>query len=190
MKPRKSVKSTPAQTPPVQEVDASIGYENVTVTEAQLNRLKADQYAAEGMQKYYRFKAWLHYANLNRWQGQGHHFQYLSSQGAIHCTCGLTIYSDGREADALAVRISDEVASKLEHLNLSELQKTRGHKKLPSLQGRTTAITVDYVWAEERDEYLWTVICQGCGAHEVEVLGRDAQVFEDAHNKSCKSEVG
>jgi hypothetical protein len=190
MKPRKSAKSTPVQTPPVQEVDSTIGYENVTVTEAQLNRLKADQYAAEGMQKYYRFKAWLHYANLNRWQGQRHHFQYLSSQGAIHCTCGLTIYNDGREADAVAVRISEEVAAKLEHLNLSDLQMTLGHKNLPSLQGRTIAITVDYVWVEERDIYLWTVICQGCGAHEVEVLGSDAQVFEDWHNKSCKKKGG
>jgi len=98
----------------------------------------------------------------------------------------LTIYNDGREADALAVRISDEVAAKLEHLNLSELQKIRGHKNLPSLRGRSIAITVDYLWEEERDIYLWTVICQGCGAHEVDVLGRDAQVFEDAHNKSCK----
>jgi hypothetical protein len=44
-------------------------------------------------------------------------------------------------------------------------------------------------WVEERDVYLWTVICQGCGAHEVEVLGSDAQVFEDWHNKSCKGEV-
>jgi len=190
MKPRKSGKVAPSQTPPAQEATYTIGYEAVVVTDAKLEQLKAAQNAAEGMQRYYRFKAWLHYANLNRWQGQGHHFQYLSSQGAIHCTCGLTIYNDGREADALAVRISDEVATKLEHLNLSDLQKTLGHKNLPSLQGRTIAITVDYVWVEERDIYLWTVICQGCGAHEVEVLGPEAQVFEDAHNASCKKEGG
>lgn len=189
MKPRKSAKSTPAQTPPVQEVDYTIGYENVTVTQAHLNRLKDDQNAAQGMQRYYRFKAWLHYANLKRWQGQGHHFHYLSGPGSIHCTCGLTLYSEGHEADALAIRIRDEVAAKLEHLNLSELQKTLGHKKLPSLRGQSIAITVDYVWMEERDVYLWTVICQGCGAHEVNVLGCDAQVFEDAHNKSCEKEV-
>ena len=189
MKPRKSAKSTPAQTPPVQEVDTTIGYENVTVTEAQLNRLKADQYAAQGMQRYYRFKAWLHYANLKRWQGQGHHFHYLSGPGSIHCTCGLTMYTDTHEGVGSAVAISDSVTKALEPLELSPLQKIRGHRNLPSLRGYSVAITVDYVWVEERDVYLWTVICQGCGAHEVEVLGRDAQIFEDTHNKSCKGEV-
>ena len=189
MKPRKSGKVAPSQTPPAQEATYTIGYEAVVVSDAQLNRLKADQYAAEGMQKYYRFKAWLHYANLKRWQGQGHHFQYLSSDGAIYCTCGLIMYTDAREGEGPVVAISDSVAKALESLELSPLQKIRGHRNLPSLRGYSVAITVDYVWVEERDVYLWTVICQGCGAHEVEVLGRDAQVFEDAHNKSCKSEV-
>ena len=189
MKPRKSGKVAPSQTPPAQEATYTMGYESVVVTDAQLNRLKADQYAAEGMQKYYKFKAWLHYANLKRWQGQGHHFHYLSSDGAIHCTCGLTIYTDAREGEGPAFAISDLVAKALESLDLSPLQKIRGHRNLPSLRGHSVAITVDYVWVEERDVYLWTVICQGCGEFEVEVLGRDAQVFEDAHNESWKSEV-
>ena len=167
----------------------AIGYEAVVVTDAKLDQLKAVQDAAEGMQKYYKFKAWLHYANLKRWQGQGYHFHYLSSEGAIHCTCGLTIYTDAREGEGPAVAISDSVAKALERLELSPLQKIRGHRNLPSLRGDSVAITVDYVWVEERDVYLWSVICQGCGAYGVEVLGRDAQVFEDAHNSSCKGEV-
>ncbi len=99
------------------------------------------------------------------------------------------MYTDAREGEGPTVAISDPVAKALESLELSPLQKIRGHRTLPSLRGYSVAITVDYVWVEKRDIYLWTVICQGCGAHEVEVLCRDAQVFEDAHNKSCKSEV-
>ena len=190
MKPRKSGKVAPSQTPPAQEATYTIGYEAVVVTDAKLDQLKAAQNAAEGMQKYYKFKAWLHYANLKRWQGQGHHFHYLSSEGAIHCTCGLIMYTDAREGEGPAVAISDSVAKALESLELSPLQKIRGHRNLPSLRGDSVAITVDYVWVEERDVYLWSVICQGCGAYEVEVLGRDAQEFEDAHNESCESGVG
>ena len=165
MKPRKSGKVAPSQTPPAQDAIYTIGYENVSVTEAQLDRLKAAQDAAEGMQKYYKFKAWLHYANLKSWQGQGHHFHYLSSEGAIHCTCGLIMYTDAHEGDGPAVPIGDLVTKALESLELSPLQKIRGHRNLPSLRGRSVAITVDYVWVEERNVYLWTVICQGCGAH-------------------------
>ena len=190
MSPRKSAKSTPAESAPLQDVGYTIGYENVTVTEAQLTRLKNAQDAAEGMAKYGRFKAWLHYANLQSWQGQGHHFHYLSGEGSMHCTCGMTLYTDGREADLLGLRITDEVAAKLEPLKLSEVQKFRGHRYLPSLSGRTVAITVDYVWEEVSGNYLWSVICQVCGAYQVEVTDSAAQIFEDAHNASCNKKGG
>ena len=74
MKPRKGKSSTPAGVPHLQEVGFTISYQNVAVSEAKLEKLKDEQDKAEGMHKYGRFKAWLHYANLQSWQRQGHHF--------------------------------------------------------------------------------------------------------------------
>ena len=162
-----------------------IGYDDVTVTQEQLTDLKAQQDAAEGIQKYYKFKAWLHYANLQRWQEQGHHYHYMSGPFSLYCTCGLTIFTDGRQFGVRGTRISDEVAEKLEHLNLSKVQMYRGHRDLPEMARETIAITVDYIEDEESDDFLWTVICQGCGDHVSEVHGAAAGAFEHLHNESC-----
>ena len=162
-----------------------IGYDDVTVTQEQLDDLKAQQNAAEGMQKYYKFKAWFHFANLQRWQEQGHHYHYLSGPFSVNCTCGLTIFTDGRQFGIRGLRISDQIAEKLEHLNLSKVQMYRGHRDLPEMARETIAITVDYIEDEGSVEFLWTVICQGCGDHVSEANGAAAGAFEYLHNNSC-----
>jgi len=153
MKPRKGKSSTPAGVPHLQEVGFTISYKNVVVTEAKLEKLKDEQDKAEGMHKYGRFKAWLHYANLQSWQRQGHHFRYLSGQNAEFCTCGLALHENGTSDQEIAVVISKAVEEKLNFLNLEEIQKVRGHVGLPSLKGETVALIVDYIYREELDHY-------------------------------------
>ena len=48
-------------------------YVDVTVSKELLERLEKDKQEAVGQARYGRFKAWLHYANLRRWQEQGWH---------------------------------------------------------------------------------------------------------------------
>ena len=185
MKPRKAKSSTPAGVPHLQEVGFTISYENVVVTEAKLEKLKDEQDKAEGMHKYGRFKAWLHYANLQSWQRQGHHFRYLSGQNAEFCTCGLALHESGSSNQEIAVVISKIVEDKLDFLNLEEIQKIRGHVGLPSLKGETVALIVDYIYREDLNDYLWTVICQQCGEYQVEQVNMDAYSFVETHNKIC-----
>ena len=185
MKRRKPSKSTPAGVPHLQEVGYTISYKIVVVTEAKLEKLKEEQDKAEGMHKYGRFKAWLHYANLQSWQEQGHHFHYLSGDNADHCTCGLVLHENGSSDEEIAVVISKSVQDKLDGLKLEQIQKVRGHVGLPSLKGETVALIVDYIYREELDYYLWTAICQQCGEYKVEIRDTDADSFVKSHNKIC-----
>ena len=185
MKPRRGKSSTPAGVPHLQEVGFTISYKNVVVTEAKLEKLKDEQDKAEGMHKYGRFKAWLHDANLQSWQRQGHHFRYLSGQNAEFCTCGLALHENGTSDQEIAVVISKAVEDKLDFLSLEEIQKVRGHVGLPSLTGETVALIVDYIYREELNYYLWTAICQQCGEYVVGVRDTDADLFVKSHNKIC-----
>ena len=185
MKPRKAKGSTPAGVPHLQEVGFTISYQNVAVSEAKLEKFKDEQDKAEGMHKYGRFKAWLHYANLQSWQRQGHHFRYLSGQNAEFCTCGLALHENGTSDQEIAVVISKAVEDKLDFLNLEEIQKVRGHVGLPSLKGETVALIVDYIYRDELDYYLWTAICQQCGEYVVGVRDIDADSFVMSHNTIC-----
>jgi hypothetical protein len=185
MKRRKSSESTPAGVPHLQEVGYTISYKKVVVTDAKLEKLKDEQEKAEGMHKYGRFKAWLHYANLQSWQGQGHHFHYLSGDNADYCTCGLVLHENGSSDEEIAVVISKSVQDKLDGLNLEQIQKVRGHVGLPSLKGETVALIVDYIYREELDYYLWTAICQQCGEYVIGVRDTEADSFVKSHNTIC-----
>jgi len=185
MKRRKATESTPAGVPHLQEVGYTISYVEVKVTEAKLDKLKQDQEDAEGMARYGRFKAWLHYANLQSWQGQGHHFRYLSGVNSEFCTCGLVLHENGSSDEELAVVISKSVQDKLDGLNLEQIQKVRGHVGLPALKGETVALIVDFIYREDLNDYLWTVICQQCGDYQVQIRDTDADLFVKSHNKIC-----
>jgi hypothetical protein len=185
MKRRKPSESTPAGVTHLQEVGYTISYKKVVVTEAKLEKLKDEQEKAEGMHKYGRFKAWLHYANLQSWQGQGHHFRYLSGVNSEFCTCGLVLHENGTSDQEIAVVISKSVQDKLDGLNLEQIQKVRGHVGLPSLKGETVALIVDYIYREELNYYLWTAICQQCGEYVVGVRDTEADSFVKSHNKIC-----
>jgi hypothetical protein len=56
---------------------------------------------------------------------------------------------------------------------------------LPSLKDETVALIVDYIYREDLNDYLWTVICQQCGDYEVGQVNMDAYTFVATHNKIC-----
>ena len=181
----KGEQSDPAGTPLLPETDHTISAGNVVVTEAHLQKLKAAQDAAPNEAKYFKFKAWLHFANLKRSQQQGHHFHYISEDNSSRCTCGLSLNKNGNEDEEIAVLISREVAAKLDGLELDAIQLVRNHKNLPSLRGISVALIVGFIWREELNSHLWTAICQQCGDREVEVTNAAAQAFVKDHNKKC-----
>lgn len=182
----KGGKSDPAGTPRLPGSDYTVSYENVVVTAAYLQKLKAAQDAAPNEAKYFKFKAWLHFANLKRWQEQGHHFHYISGDNSKRCTCGLSLNKNGKGDEEIAAVISKEVATKLEGIELDDVQMVRGHKNLPSLRGSSVALIVGFIWREDLNSYLWTVICQQCGDREVEIPNGQARAFVTQHNKRCR----
>jgi len=153
-------------------------YSNVLVSDAMLSRLESEMNAAEGMARYGRYKNWLHYANLRRWQDQGWHFHYLSSGSERHayCTCGL----------AVGVDDNPEVVG-LDVLKLDVVQSARGHRNLPSLKGVCEAFIFEYEFIREKDSYYFRAVCQACRSYTELLPGAEADAFVDRHNQSCMS---
>ena len=153
-------------------------YEKVFVSEELLVRLKKDQDKAEGMAKYWRFKNWLHYANLKSWQDQGWHYNYLDSGNELRhiCTCGLSVHIDA----------APEVGG-FDQLNLDLVQRKRGHRNMPSLEGVCVAFIYDFKFMEEEDTYFYTALCQACGEFTELLPGETADAFVDEHNLKCMS---
>lgn len=150
-------------------------YVEVSVSNDLLEKLKREQDAAVGMAKYGRFKAWLHYANLNSWQHQKWHWGYVNYAGKEwHCTCGLVIAMDAKH----------EVGG-LEQLELDAAHRARGHKSLPDFGEVVVAFIYDYKWMEERGVYYFDAFCQVCGDYVLERPGKVADMFADIHNISC-----
>ena len=164
----------------------SIGYIDVHVPKEKLKRLKLDMDKAPTSQKYGRYKAWLHYANLDMWQAQGHHFHFLTEVGQerkqLICTCGLYMV-EGEELEDLVIEKS--LALRVGELLLDRLQTAKGHRSLEDFKTLTCALIVDYVWKSEKGDYLWTAYCQECGELVVEQRNELAKSFVDAHNAKC-----
>ena len=153
-------------------------YAKVFVSDELLERLQREQDEAEGMAKYGRFKAWLHYANLKSWQEQGWHFNYLDSGNELksYCTCGLAVGIDDKP----------EVAG-LDVLNLDIVQSAFGHRNLPSLKGTCVAFIYDFKFMEAKDTYYYKSICQECLCYTELLPGGEADAFVDRHNQACMS---
>lgn len=157
-------------------------YASVSVSEELLVELKQKQDDAVGMAKYGRFKAWLHYANLQGWQNQGLHFRYVNNQGKEHwCTCGL-IVPNGSEP---------EIKGPVE-LELDVVHVAYGHRNLPSLKGQTIALIFDSTRVEgletkhfNHGSYHYSALCQGCLEYVKDLPGADADLFVAEHKKKC-----
>ena len=154
-------------------------YADVSVSKGLLERLKKQQNEAVGMARYGRFKAWLHYANLQSWQFQKWHFNYLNYNGVEHhCTCGLII----------PIQAEPEVDG-FTKLNLDRAHRARGHRNLPSMVGDCVAFIYDYQYMEDRDLYFYKALCQVCHEHTGLLSAKGADWFVDQHNETCLSVV-
>ena len=164
----------------------SIGYKEVRVPAELLVECEREKQLATGWGKYAKFKQWLHYANLDRWQKQGHHFHYLTEvdpeRKQLICTCGLYLV-DGENLEGLVIEKS--LALRVGELLLDRLQTVRGHRSLDDFKTLTCALIVDFVWKSEVGDYLWTAYCQECGDLVVEQRNELAKSFVDAHNANC-----
>jgi len=164
----------------------SIGYKEVRVPAELLAECEAEKQLATGWGKYAKFKQWLHYANLDRWQKQGHHFHYLTEvsleRKQLICTCGLYLV-EGEEPEDLEIEKS--LALRVGELLLDRLQTVKGHRSLEDFKTLTCALIVDYVWKSEIGDYLWTAYCQECGDLVVEQRNELAKSFVDTHNAKC-----
>ncbi len=164
----------------------SIGYKEVRVPEELVAECEKELQLAQGWGKYAKFKRWLHYANLDRWQKQGHHFHYLTEVGLerrqLICTCGLYLV-EGENLENLV--IEKYLSLKVGELLLDRLQTVKGHRNLDDFKTITCTFIVDFVWKSEAGDYLWTAYCQECGELVVEQRKELAKNFVDAHNAKC-----
>jgi len=168
------------------ELIHTVSYEDVVVTAEDLKRLKAEQNAAPLQARYGRYKAWLYYANLSRWQKQGYHFHYTSGVNSSECTCGLEITEVNSDADGIrAESITDDTVQLLDGIELDEVQRVKGHRTLPGFKALSVALIVGFEWREELRKYMWDAICQQCAGYEKGVTGIAAKKFVRTHNKSC-----
>ena len=71
-------------------------------------------------------------------------------------------------------------------LDLDPLMLISGHRNLPSCEGETVALIVQFVYAKEIDNYLWDAFCQVCGKVVSGVVLPEAHAFVEGHNHSCK----
>jgi len=164
----------------------AIGYQNVKVSKSKVERLRLEMDREKGPRKFGRYKAWLHYANLEMWQKQGHHFQYLTEvskeKRKLICTCGLFM----EEADSTTEQaISTELALRVGELLLDRVQALKGHRSLDDFTAKTYALIVNFVWKEELKQYLWTAYCQECGEFVIERNNLEARGFVSLHNANC-----
>jgi hypothetical protein len=150
-------------------------YVDVSVTKELLTELHNEMDTAVGMARYGRYKAWLHYANLDSWQRQKWHFAYVDYAGKQwHCTCGLVIPKNA----------AHEVSG-LEELALDAAHRAKGHRALPEFGPVVVAFIFDFTWMEDLRVYFYDALCQVCGEYVLERPGKEADAFSDAHNSRC-----
>jgi hypothetical protein len=164
----------------------AIGYQNVRVSKAKLEKLERERDLEKGPKRFGKYKAWLHFANLDMWQKQGHHFHYLTDVSGgkqkLLCTCGLFMEdADSQSSQA----ISSDLALRVGELLLDRLQALKGHKNLDDFRGLNCALIVDLAWNEVLNRHLWTAYCQECGDFVVEKENIEARGFVSLHNANC-----
>jgi hypothetical protein len=164
---------------------SSIGYLEVKVSKEKILKLKEDMDRANPSSKYGRYKAWLHYANLESAQASGMHFRYLTQSALLVadkfiCTCGLYI----EEGEALPdLFISAEIEDRSRELLLDPVQKVRGHRDLDEFKSASCALIVGSRYIQSKSCYLYSAYCQECGEIVFEKRNEEAKAFVNNHNQ-------
>jgi len=169
----------------------SIGYVEVKVPKEKLLKLKEDMDRANPAFKYGRYKAWLHYANLESAQARGMHFRYLTQSGLrvadkFICTCGLYI-KEGEDLPSLF--ISADIAYKTRELLLDPVQKVKGHRDLGDFKSASCALIVGSRYIQGKSNYLYSAYCQECGEIGFEISIEEVKAFVNTHNQKHLSQL-
>jgi hypothetical protein len=166
--------------PKKNELKSKFKYVDISVTEEKLKQLKIAQNNEKSPNAYYKFKTWLHYANLKSWQGQGWHFAYLNYSGdEMRCTCGLAVPIDSKSD------LKPEALNKLGVLDLDQVQISTGHRQLPTFEGQVNAFIYDYTYVGGLALYTYHCLCQLCGEYIEGQSSSDAITWCKFHNQVC-----
>ena len=145
---------------------------------------------AVGMARYGRWKALMHYRNLQSYQGAGEHFIYLNGRGdegieSSYCPCGLVITKSSERGDTRKAITDQRVLKKLAPFKLNELQLTIGHRQAANIARIVTAFVLVAFTHPERGVYCYKVICQVCGDGLLEAEKLEKDAFLQQHNSRC-----
>ena len=151
-------------------------YRDNKVEEVEVKVLRQELEDAPVERKIGRWGAYRHSAQLYREQNQGYHHHYSNDAAGPICTCGLQLVGD----DLVPLLYPNE------DLKLQPLQMVAGHRNLPSCEGVTVALIVNFRFDWEIGDYLWTAYCQVCGKSVVEIRNDEAKAFVEGHNQSCQ----
>lgn len=172
--------NTDKKEPKKNELKSKFKYVDTSVTKEKLEQLKIAQNNEKTPNAYYKFKTWLHYANLKSWQGQGWHFAYLNYSGEeMRCTCGLAIPITQKYDLKLTV------LRKLIDLQLDLVQLSAGHRQLPSFNGAVNAFIHNYTYIGGKALYVYHCLCQNCGESIENQSSKEAITWCKFHNQVC-----
>jgi hypothetical protein len=157
-------------------------YVETSITNTELKKLKKAKNDEAIMNGYYEFKRRLFDDELKNWQKEGRHFAYLNYGGEeMRCTCGLVVPKND-ESD-----LKPAVLNKLSGLDLDLVQKSSGHRQLPSCQGQVDAFVYSYTYVGGLGMYNYHCLCQQCGEHIKDKSGNEAITWCKFHNLVCAS---
>lgn len=156
-------------------------YTDIQVSDERLALARKKYDDTNDMSKYYKFKEWLHYANLQSWQRDSWHsnYSYYEVRGRTYlsCTCGLQVREDKLEKVAISQDVLPEPLS-----HISSLARVRHHLDFKDQSTRVCALIFDYHWESERNCYVWDAYCQGCLDYVVNANHAAALLFIQTHN--------
>lgn len=159
----------------------TIRYRDNHVSDEKLAKVRLKYDNTNDSSKYYKFKEWLHYANLHSRQRESWHSNYssLDERGKTYlmCSCGLQVLENKLERVAL---LSASLPEALAHI--SALSRVPHHVDFNDASKRVAALIAEYQWDSDQGCYLWDAYCQGCLDYVVQATHSAAILFVETHN--------
>ncbi|MEN9922675.1 MAG: hypothetical protein RIS09_189 [Actinomycetota bacterium] len=156
-------------------------YARIQVTDERLAIARKKYDDTNDPSKYYKFKEWLHYANLQAWQRVSWHTNYSchDERGATYlcCTCGLQVRENKLEKVANASDVLPEPLA-----DISPLARVKHHVDFKDPSKLVCAFITNYRWDSEKNCYFWTAYCQACLDFVKEGYHQDALIFVETHD--------
>ena len=158
-----------------------VRYADIRVTDEKLAAVRLKYDNTNDSSKYYKFKEWLYYANLQASQRDSWHSNYssLDERGKTYlmCTCGLQVLENKLERVAIRSSLLPEALSKI-----SALARVPHHVDFKHASRPVSALITDYHWDAEQSCYFWDAYCQGCLDYVVQASHSAALLFVETHN--------